>query len=670
MASHYLSLTLLCVLLSWSLPTTSGDVPYNEMGNTTTSPVNRNMDTSMGKMGTAEPEPEPETEPEPEGEPTGEPEPSGEPEPTGAAELPPFAEPVPNWEEALPLYGVFWIIHIYILGSLFALLALYSFVSLIRLKSRRLLSRGYFVALNIMMLLMGLDRAIYFFVDAYNYKGIFPLSVAYMLLGMGFPCLSSAFSILFLALLHSTRTRLVSPKIQRAKVLAGIIVFHFTVSIVVDVVVGVFTSAQVLLLLCQGVFLIWGLFLSISYLIIFRRLHKSSVRQFREINRMSISRRTSTMYGISPFLKKPRNNWGSAIKVTLFASFFGVVIGLLQLYGIVVVYGPLGEKVPEPWSWVWYQLAFRICELVMCILMSYVATQPFRYTVNGTEIPMCMCCTNIIEAITGKSSHDLQLTDDYRLVNNDASMPVNDFVRGAEDGVVFDPMEAQHYHSANLQLPPSNTFHREDAREKPVKTLTFSSQAPDSETEIRNDSVADNNKKNLLKLEMSNTGVSLSDTCKPATAPVSTQGYLWNEQSSPIITSDLNLGDIKSCNQNKNNHHSCPSTPIQGRGSSETHLSSSCHSLSNLQIQSSGNQGSCQQTSAENSSPVTPEITEAANDSAGERTDQTQNACSETKPDAINAEVATERLDNSQTDANQDLAGIRGLIVVSEPTAV
>ncbi|XP_022096084.1 uncharacterized protein LOC110982156 [Acanthaster planci] len=670
MAPHHLYLAVVCVCLCWfhvqgTSSTQASVVPYNKMVSTTSPIIDRIIDGSVGKDSTAEPEPEPETEPEPEAEP------SAEPEPTDIPELPPFAEPVPDWDEALPMYGIFWIIHIYILGSLFALLALYSFVSLIRLRSRRLLSRGYFVALNIMMLIMGLDRAIYLFVDAYNHKSIFPLPVAYMLLGMGFPCLSSAFSILFLALLHSTRTRLVSPKIQRAKVLASIIIFHFTVSIVVDVTVGLFTKAQVLLLLCQGVFLIWGLFLSISYLVIFRRLHKSSVRQFRELSRLSMSRRTSTLYGISPFVKKPRNNWGSAIKVTLFTSFFGVAIGLLQLYGILVVYGPLGEKVPEPWSWVWYQLAFRICELVMCILMSYVATQPFRYTVNGTEIPMCMCCTNICETIRGKKSHSLQEADSYRLVSGDASLPATDFGKGLEDGMLFDPQKPQHFHtSANLQLPVSNTFHQEPTQE-PVKKSTFSNQVPEYEIVETNGTVADNNKKNLLKLEMANIPSSLNNSNKPASAPVSIEDNLWNDStcSSPIIKTNRSFSDIKTYNHNKNNPHSCPSTPIRGQGdSAEIQLSGLNHSLSKLHNQSTDEEGPGQQTTDENS-PLASRG-KGVDLEAGERTGSgsSHDVPTETEPDIADATLVTEIAASLQIVGDQDMEGTRRGSSVSEST--
>lgn len=361
--------------------------------------------------GTSEPSPHPEVEPEPEGGAEPEPEPEPEGEPSGQPDDSPFAEPVPAWNDALPKYKWAWPFHIYLLGVLFALLAIYSLGSIIKLRQRRLLSYGYFIALNLLMLLMGVIRAVYLLVDAYNYKGIWPNVVAYLFLGTGFPCLTSAFSILFMALLQSTKTRLVPPTIQKPKFLAGVVIFHFAFAFIADVVVGLYASAAALLLACQVAFVVWGVFLTVSYLVIFRRLYKSSQRKFREISRLSMRTSSIVLPGERPVIK-PRNNWGSAIRITLVTAFLGLLIALLQVYGMLVVYGPVGgqKQIPDPWPWWGYQFTFRLLEFFMCALMSYVATQPFRYTKDGKEKPcMCLPCWNsILEACGRREKVDLQ----------------------------------------------------------------------------------------------------------------------------------------------------------------------------------------------------------------------------------------------------------------------
>ncbi|XP_071507245.1 uncharacterized protein [Diadema antillarum] len=361
-----------------------------------------------------EPSPEVEAEPEPEPEPSVEPEPEPEGETTPGPPDSPFAEPVPRWDIALPKFGWAWPFHIYLMGVLFAILAIYSLLSIIRLRQRRLLSYGYFIALNLLMLLMGTIRAVYLLVDAYNYKGKWHNVLAYLLLGTGFPCLTSAFSILFMALLQSTKTQVVPPTIQKPKYLAIVIVIHFIFAFIADVVVGLYVTASVLLLICQCTFVIWGLFLTISYLVIFRRLYRSTVRKYREIKRLSIRTGSVMMPGQRgrPIITVPRNNWGSAIKVTMVTALLGLAVALLQLYGMLVVYGPVGgqKQIPDPWPWWSYQFVFRLLEFLMCALMSFVATQPFRYTRDGRE-KRCTClpCWSALLDACG-----CRKTDDYK----------------------------------------------------------------------------------------------------------------------------------------------------------------------------------------------------------------------------------------------------------------
>ncbi|XP_002737848.1 uncharacterized protein LOC100375776 [Saccoglossus kowalevskii] len=359
-------------------------------------PVDR--DNSSGGKVTSEPEiePEPETETETEPEPEsnvepeseyGNPEPdtNNEPEIEPEPEMPSHAEPVPEWDTAInEVWGPAWEIHVYGIGILFALLALYSLVSMIRLRSRRLLSQGYFIALNFIMLVMGIDRAVYLLVDPYNSRQLFPAPLAYFLHSLAFPCLTSAFSILFLALLQSTKMQLVSPKIQKVKILTSIICVHFALSVSADLIVGFTSQAKILLLVCQAAFVLWGLLISCSYIYIFKRLYSSTVHRLREMRKMSLQKAVYALPGIRPIRKKPRTSLGTAVKVTLVTASFGLLCCGLQLYGMVDVYGlHARHEAPQPWPWWIFQFTFRLCELGMCVTMSYVATQPFRYTRKG-----------------------------------------------------------------------------------------------------------------------------------------------------------------------------------------------------------------------------------------------------------------------------------------------
>ena len=96
--------------------------------------------------------------------------------------------------------------HIYFAGTLFILLAIYCSVNVCRLHTfSRLFSRGYFLSLNVCMILIGLVRGLFLLFDPYNEGQSLPSPLAYMLLNVGYPCITSAFAILFLALLRVTQ---------------------------------------------------------------------------------------------------------------------------------------------------------------------------------------------------------------------------------------------------------------------------------------------------------------------------------------------------------------------------------------------------------------------------------------------------------------------------------
>jgi hypothetical protein len=71
----------------------------------------------------------------------------------------------------------------------------------------RLFSRGYFVSLNLCLVVIGLLRPIWLFHDPYNVNLTWPRYGAYLLVDSGLPCMTTAFAVLFLALLRSTMVR-------------------------------------------------------------------------------------------------------------------------------------------------------------------------------------------------------------------------------------------------------------------------------------------------------------------------------------------------------------------------------------------------------------------------------------------------------------------------------
>ena len=184
------------------------------------------------------------------------------------------ADPVPAAKER-SIWSLVWEAHVYFSGTLFVLLAIYCTVNILRLHTfSRLFSRGYFVGLNLCIIVVGVLRPVYLFVDPYNASGSLPRVVAYLLLDTGYPAITTGFAILFLALLRATQIELVSPSFQTPRSLAVFCFAHLAISVAVDIAVGLAPSVRYLVLICQGFFIVWSLLLSAGYFYIFSSMKK------------------------------------------------------------------------------------------------------------------------------------------------------------------------------------------------------------------------------------------------------------------------------------------------------------------------------------------------------------------------------------------------------------
>jgi len=288
------------------------------------------------------------------------------------------------------LWKVAWQAHIYFSGTLFVLLAIYCTVNVCRLHTfSRLFSRGYFLSLNVCMIIIGLGRGFFLLFDPYNEKQSLPSPLAYMLLNVGYPCITSAFAILFLALLRVTQVELLSPAVQTPKALAVFCCIHLAISLALDVTVGLVSKLQYILLLGQGIFIVWSLLLSAGYFYIYSTMKKVVSRQQCDMNRSVYPKLMFDQAGSGTYsmrLPPPRSNpLSRAVNLTLGVAVIGSLMGGVQLYGMIGMHGLLRsdpKDIPDPWYG--YQVALRVFEVMMCYLLAVVATTPLRQDSGGS----------------------------------------------------------------------------------------------------------------------------------------------------------------------------------------------------------------------------------------------------------------------------------------------
>ena len=309
-------------------------------------------------------------------------------------------------------WTIAWEAHVYFSGTLFVLLAAYCSVNIARLHTfSRLFSRGYFVTLNLFLIVMGLLRPIWLFHDPYNSKNTWHRAGAYLLVDTGFPCITTAFAVLFLALLRATQVELISPSFQTPKALGAFCMIHFLVSIGVDITIGFEYSLRYMVLILQGIFIVWSLLLSAGYFYIFSAMNKIAMRQQGDFIRsvypkLILEGATSTnsdgagVGGTMPLstasLKRPP--LARAVHLTLGVAVLGSLLGGVQLFAMIKMLGLQLVDIEKQYLnrpdlnqqqniWAAYQVSMRVLEVTICTLLAVIATTPLRSDFEGDMDP-------------------------------------------------------------------------------------------------------------------------------------------------------------------------------------------------------------------------------------------------------------------------------------------
>ncbi|XP_076754131.1 uncharacterized protein LOC143425312 [Xylocopa sonorina] len=159
-----------------------------------------------------------------------------------------------------------WIffLHTYGFACLFFVLAFYTFLSILHLRSL-ISSRPFMSTINMFLCILGASRAICLFIDPYNRKDIMPKIIESIVWDIGFPCVTSAFSLVQLAFLQLTQLKFGPEKIQKESCISLIITGHFFFVIASDIALTSHNCYMVKYVV-QIVFLVWSILLYLTFL--------------------------------------------------------------------------------------------------------------------------------------------------------------------------------------------------------------------------------------------------------------------------------------------------------------------------------------------------------------------------------------------------------------------
>ena len=284
-------------------------------------------------------------------------------EPTRAVDDMLQSEPTPDWRKGRKHWGIAWELHWIGFGLAFSILAVFSLFSLIQARKKRGFGRKPFViAVNSLLLFFGVTRASYLLIDPYGSQqnGIeVPSWFLQFLFNIAYPCLTSSFSLIFLAFLEVSKLQLVPNKLQNIYLLGSIITFQFALVLAGDIASAVDADIIILLLICQVFIIVWGFLLSASFIYSgFKVIHQ--VRNVEK--RLQLQNRANT---------------SKVAKVTIGTSILGIASSILQLYSLVSVY-KFYAKIQEPDAWMWwtFQTCARLAEIAMACTLTYSVRRP------------------------------------------------------------------------------------------------------------------------------------------------------------------------------------------------------------------------------------------------------------------------------------------------------
>ncbi|XP_033881466.3 proline-rich transmembrane protein 4-like isoform X2 [Acipenser ruthenus] len=285
--------------------------------------------------------------------------------------LPPMFVPLhADWNSAMATWGIAWEAHVYGVGSLFSLVVFLSALSLLCLPFRCPSGYSYFVTIDVFLLIIGSSRTFSMFYDAYNHQDKLAATAVVLLYEVPFPCLTSAFGIVFLLLSMRSRMQLSYSIFQHPCFLTIVVFLHFSSSLGSILVVQLFSQLPWLFFVSQGVFVALTAFMSILYFIFYCYV-RADAKHIYHLNNTSppIER-----HNRCPFADL--KEWDKAAMTAAFSALFALLCAALQLYAMLHALGFGGMEVFHPWPWWAFHLSCRICEVGMCLTLALIVMYP------------------------------------------------------------------------------------------------------------------------------------------------------------------------------------------------------------------------------------------------------------------------------------------------------
>lgn len=266
-------------------------------------------------------------------------------------------EPLPEWNTAIQEWGAFWQVHIYGLGTLFLLIALFSAFAISKLVYTTDIRRKKVHIVNLALLLMfSLTRSLFLLIDPYYSRKTLSIVAVKLLWGIGQPCLITAYVLIFIVLKNAFMMKQRFRRWYTIKNIALITLPYFFFVCAAEMTISFAHELIGFTFACQLLYVLFTVFLIIFYSFIASKIWKKK----RDAEAGSIGRQYN---GQSSKLR-------SILSICLAAISGGVLLCVSQIYAMAGVYGVFSStRDVLPWPWFGFSTGQRLLEVYMCLLL-------------------------------------------------------------------------------------------------------------------------------------------------------------------------------------------------------------------------------------------------------------------------------------------------------------
>ena len=295
-------------------------------------------------------------------------------------------EPLPDWDVALEAWKGLWELHFVGFGLLFLGVALFSSFCVVRIKRRKkgMTLGNYFLAVCLMLMLFSISRTLFLALDPYESHTVLhlPVIVVRIIFAIGYPCLTSALSLIHVAFLEVNKLRLISRRLQSIKFLICMIASHFVVVLFIYTLITFSPKFARLLILCQTILISWWLVLALCFLYSGWKVNweayitaKFFRKQESKERAVSSGSNDSTVDFVVHQPPPPKGAQKIA-KISGLVSLLAVMYTAAELYSLFSLYNLYRleeeEGSVDHWSWWGYQTVTRLLDFLFCLVIAYV----------------------------------------------------------------------------------------------------------------------------------------------------------------------------------------------------------------------------------------------------------------------------------------------------------